>query len=322
MKVTLQPSGHIIEMQPGERILDAARRLGYDVPQSCRNGNCHVCAADLLAGTVHQGDADLIDGQLFTCISEPLSDCTLHWEGVLAPGEMPLRDLACQLIEAEPMGADVWRVRLRTPAGKPMRFHAGQYLLLDRPDGEASAFSIASAPFEERVIELHILAREHSTIALVEHIRRERLARIKGPFGDCHLAKLPERPLVLIAAGTGLAQMQSMIQECLREGFDYPVHLYWGVREAADFYAAPYWEEWKRSSNIYMHQIVSDEPDWPGRQGMLTQAVVEDLANLADYEFYASGSPAMVYATLDALMAAGMPEQQMLADVFAYAPRG
>ena len=34
-----------------------------------------------------------------------------------------------------------------------------------------------------------------------------------------------------------------------------------------------------------------------------------------------SGSPAMIYATLDALVSAGMDAHQMRADVFAYAPR-
>jgi len=36
---------------------------------------------------------------------------------------------------------------------------------------------------------------------------------------------------------------------------------------------------------------------------------------------YGSGSPAMIYATLDALVEAGMDAHQMRADVFAYAPR-
>lgn len=322
MKVTLQPSGHTLEALPDERILDAARRLGFDVPQSCRNGNCHVCAASLISGSVRQNGEDIDRGELYTCISQPLDDCVLQWEGVLGPEEMPLRNLACQLIDATDMGGNVWRIRLRTPAGKPLRFYAGQYALLERPDGETAAFSIASAPHEERVVELHILAREHPTMALVEHIRRDRMARLKVPHGDCHLGRFPDRPLVLIAAGTGLAQMQSLIEHCARHGFAHPIHLYWGVREAADFYQAPYWEQWKQLPNLYMHQVVSDEADWPGRQGMLTQAVLEDLANLEGYEFFASGSPGMVYATYDALVAAGMPADQMHADVFAYAPRG
>ena len=52
MRVTLQPSGAVLEALPGERILDAAQRLGYECPQSCRNGNCHVCSALLVEGRV------------------------------------------------------------------------------------------------------------------------------------------------------------------------------------------------------------------------------------------------------------------------------
>lgn len=54
---------------------------------------------------------------------------------------------------------------------------------------------------------------------------------------------------------------------------------------------------------------------------MLHEAVREDFADLSSLHVYASGSPAMVYATLDALVEAGMDAHQMRADVFAYAPR-
>ena len=73
--------------------------------------------------------------------------------------------------------------------------------------------------------------------------------------------------------------------------------------------------------NVYLHQVVSDTPDWPGRQGMLCEAVCEDLAVLADYDIYLCGSPPMVYATLDALLAAGAVREQIHSDVFSYAPR-
>lgn len=225
------------------------------------------------------------------------------------------------MIDCTEMGADVWRVQLRTPAGKLLRHHAGQYLLLERDDGESSAFSIASAPNEARELELQILAREQSSIALVEHLRLNRIARVKAPLGDCHVAQLPQRPLILIAAGTGLAQMQSIIEDCLARGFDHAIHLYWGVREASDFYQAPYWESWTSRPNLYLHKVVSDDAAWPGRQGLLPQAVSADLTSLGDYEVFVSGSPSMVYATLDTLVAAGMPEQNMHADVFSYAPR-
>lgn len=322
MKVTLQPSGAQLELRPGERILDGARRLGYECPQSCRNGNCHICAALLVEGRVRQ-DGEVRDhGELFTCLAEPLEDCVLHWDGVLAPGELPVRALSCQLTLCEPVGGGVWRVRLRAPAGKPPRYHAGQYVLIEREGSDPAAFSLASAPQEGRDLELHILAREKSAIDLLAQLQRDRFARVQMPFGDAHLSDLPDGPLVLIAAGTGMAQMHSLIEFCRASGFAHPVHLYWGVRRPEDFYELAHWDEWQGVPNLHLHKIVSDLCGWQGRCGLLHEAVCEDFAELSGLRVYASGSPAMVYGTLDALVAAGMDPHQMRADVFAYAPRG
>lgn len=321
MRVTLQPSGAVLETLPGERILDAARRLGYECPQSCRNGNCHVCGALLVEGSVRQAGDVRDHGEFYTCIAEPLEDCIVLWDGVLALGELPVRSLSCQVSECVEVGGDVWRVSLRAPAGKPPRYHAGQYLMLERENGEKSAFSLASAPHSGRDIELHVLVRESSAQSLIEQLQRNRVVRVELPFGDTHLAELPDGPLVLIAAGTGMAQMYSLIEHCRASGFKHPVHLYWGVRRPEDFYRIDEWEQWQQLPNLYLHQVVSDLCGWEGRCGMLHEAVCEDIADLSAVYVYASGSPAMIYATLDALVNAGMDAHQMRADVFAYAPR-
>lgn len=321
LKVALQPSGAVLEVQPGETVLDAARRLGYQCPQSCRNGNCHICASLLVEGRVRQDGEERGYGELLACKAEPLEDCVLHWDGVLAPGELPVRELCCQLSGYEEVGGDVVRLHLRLPAGRQPAYYAGQYLLLQRQDGEWSAFSLASAPGSGRELELHVLAREESVIELLAFIRTQGFARIRMPFGDTHLAELPDGPLVLIAAGTGMAQMHSLIEHCRASGFPHPVHLYWGVRTPEDFYQLPHWKEWQGMPNLHLHRVVSDVCGWEGRCGLLHQAVCEDFADLTALHIYASGSPSMVYGTLDALVAAGMDPHQMRADVFAYAPR-
>ncbi|MFF7707419.1 2Fe-2S iron-sulfur cluster-binding protein [Pseudomonas sp. NPDC007930] len=322
MRVTLQPSGAVLQTLPGERILEAARRLGYECPQSCRNGNCHVCAALLVEGSVRQDGKVLDHGEFYACVAEPLEDCIVLWDGVLALGELPAKVYGCQVVECREVGGDVVLVHLRAPAGKPPRYHAGQYLMLEREGADKAAFSLASAPHSGRDLQLHILGREGSAKAILAQLRRDGTARVHMPFGDTHLAQLPNGPLVLIAAGTGMAQMHSLIEHCRAQGFKHPVHLYWGVRRPEDFYQLDHWDEWQQLPNLYLHKVVSDLCGWEGRCGLLHEAVREDLPSLAGVHVYASGSPNMVYATLDALVEAGMDAHQMRADVFAYAPRG
>lgn len=321
MRVTLQPSGAVLETLPGERILDAAQRLGYECPQSCRNGNCHVCAALLVEGQVQQAGSVRQHGEIYTCLAEPVDDCVVLWDGVLALGELPVRSLACQVVECIELGGDVWRVRLRAPAGKPPRYHAGQYVMLERENGDKSAFSLASAPHAGRDLELHVLVREDSARDLIEQLQRNKMVRVELPFGDTHLSELPNGPLVLIAAGTGMAQMHSLIEHCRKQGFAHPVHLYWGVRRPEDFYTLDEWSAWEQTPNLFLHKVVSDLCGWEGRCGLLHEAVCEDISDLGAVHVYASGSPAMIYGTLDALVEAGMDAHQMRADVFAYCPR-
>ena len=118
-----------------------------------------------------------------------------------------------------------------------------------------------------------------------------------------------------------MAQMHSLIEHCREKGFKYPVHLYWGVRRPEDFYGLQEWEAWQNTPNLFLHKVVSDLCGWEGRCGLLHEAVCEDISDLSAVHVYASGSPAMIYGTLDALVSAGMDPHQMRADVFAYCPR-
>ncbi|HHB1450708.1 TPA: hypothetical protein ACOQZT_004554, partial [Serratia odorifera] len=82
-----------------------------------------------------------------------------------------------------------------------------------------------------------------------------------------------------------------------------------------------HWDQWLQLPNLFLHKVVSDLCGWEGRCGLLHEAVCEDIADLNSVHVYASGSPAMIYGTLDALVNAGMDAHRMRADVFAYAPR-
>lgn len=233
-----------------------------------------------------------------------------------------MRTLTCQLIDCQAVGGDVQRLRLRAPADSVPHYYAGQYLLLEREDGEMSAFSLASAPHAGGELELHVLAREDSARRLLAHVTEQAMARVKLPFGNVYLDEpLPQAPLILVAAGTGLAQMHSLIEHCRHVGFEWPIHLYWGVRRPEDFYQVEAWAQWQALDKLHLHRVVSDQCGWDGRCGLLHEAIREDFSDLSQPHVFVSGSPAMVYATLDALVADGLPAERMQADVFAYAPR-
>lgn len=229
--------------------------------------------------------------------------------------------LECSVLGINCLGADVHEVILQLPQGSAVAYRSGQYLLLASLQGEFSPFSIASAPDEGGCLRLQVLALNAEPMKLLAELQRDKRARVQLPFGDVTPDLTDSAPLLLIAAGTGLAQMHSIIEQVRRQAAQVPVHLYWGVREMTDFYWVSAWASWEAMANVQLHKVVSHEESSEERNGMLYEAVTKDIADLSGYRVIVSGSPAMVYGTLDALVAHGMQPQQMQADVFSYAPR-
>ena len=229
------------------------------------------------------------------------------------------------------ISGDVYQVILEATGDGTLHWAAGQYLELVMPEGSPCAYSIASAPAENgRSLELHIqcVPGHERAREVIKHLKSAEQSSesvtIRLPSGECHLGDCPDAPLVLIAAGTGFAQMKAMVEYSFQKEHAHPVHLYWGVRHPSGYYMPSLPVYWASEKGVHYHPVVSEpdvDGDWNGRHGLLYKAVLDDKEHLAGAHFYISGSPDMVYATMDALVEAGFPEENFHSDVFAYCPR-
>ncbi len=237
-----------------------------------------------------------------------------------------------QVSDLQLLSEDVYRVILQCQQGYMPDYKAGQYLEILLADGQACAFSIASQPLpEQKELELHIqkLPDRANSIKLFNELERGWVS-VRMPKGRCFCPFLPEsveaasdKQLVFIAAGTGFAQMKSMIEFSLAQPGSRDIYFYWGARDPEGFYMPNLPVHWS-SPHFHYHPIVSDalEKDgWRGRQGLLFEAVIDDKDFFTDSEIFISGSPQMVYATFDALVEQGFKAEHIHSDVFEYAPR-
>lgn len=237
---------------------------------------------------------------------------------------------AAKIISNERLNRDVYRVQisLQAPVSESVTFSAGQYLELFLPDGRSAFFSIASAPEQLDMLELHIRHMPDSEMncALVEHLEQASDIELCMAMGQCHLsasALVGDRALVFVAGSTGFAQIKSMVEHLLANQVTQPIHVYWGGRIADDLYLDSLARQWasKHPNVRYTAVLTEAEDGWQGEQGLLPDVVAADLKAPANTDIYACGSPGMVYALVDALEAKGVSERQIHADVFAYAPR-
>ena len=81
-----------IQVFDGEFVLDAADRCAVDLPSSCRNGGCTVCAGRLMSGTMDMEDQYVLeeehieDGFVLLCCAVVTSDAVIetHQDEVVA----------------------------------------------------------------------------------------------------------------------------------------------------------------------------------------------------------------------------------------------
>jgi CDP-4-dehydro-6-deoxyglucose reductase len=227
----------------------------------------------------------------------------------------PIRKMPARVLALSKKSHDVVMLRLQLPAGEPLQFHAGQYIEFILRDGTRRSYSMANAPHTlgepGTGIELHIrhLPGGKFTDHVFGAMKEKEILRIEGPYGSFFLREDSDKPMVLLASGTGFAAI------------DRPATLYWGGRRPEDLYM----DDWVRSRleqmpNLHYVPVISNavpEDNWRGRTGFVHRAVMEDFADLSGYQVYACGAPVVVdSAKRDYVAECGLPEDEFFADAF------
>ncbi|MGO2242593.1 MAG: FAD-binding oxidoreductase [Halomonas sp.] len=244
---------------------------------------------------------------------------------------MSARTLTCQVTEVENLNPDVFGVTLEGRA-EAMQHAPGQYLELKLDDTTWVPFSIASFDRGDGIVELHIQhwPERNNSVRLRELLKVANQLTLRLPGGECVLDLQSQRPLMLIAAGTGFSQMKAMVEAVLHAQPDRQVSLWWAAREHRDLYLEQLASHWAQTyPNVSFHAVTElplEEPLAAGERISHQQGRIDDVLKAADiapyaHDVYLSGSPGMVYACLDVLESKGMPLERVFSDVFAYAPR-
>lgn len=333
--VTLQPGGIEIEVQEGETILEAGLRRGLDLPHSCRSGSCMACQASILRGEVSYrhgrplglSDADQQQGKALLCQAEPLGPVELETHLVTAADMAPLRRLPCRVERLQKLAHDVMAVHLKLPPVGLFKFRAGQYIDLLLDDGDSRSFSMANPPHDAELLELHVrrVPNGRFTDRVFDSLQVKDLLRMLGPLGNFYLRNDSDRPLLMLAGGTGYAPVQSMLLDLVQRGDSRPVKFYWGVRGLRDLYRDSLVKELVARHGRLSYVPVLSEPaaadGWTGRTGFVHRAVIEDQLDLGDFDVYLSGPPPMVAAARDELALQGLRDERLFFDAFEFSPR-
>lgn len=315
-QIIIQPSGHAFLVEPGETILEAALREGYSLPYGCRNGSCGICKGKIIQGAVHYGnyseetltEEEKQAGYALFCCASPLSDVVIECHEIGATKDIEIKTLPCRVQKLELAAPDVMIISLKLPANQRLQFLAGQYIDILLQEGKRRSFSLANAPHDDELLQLHV--RNYPGGAFTEHVfthmKVKDMLRFTGPLGSFFLREPPadDTAIIFLASGTGFAPIKSILEHIFYQENNRnnkrKITLYWGARTKADLYLIDLAESWQQQHGNFTFVPVLSEPlpsdNWHGRTGLVHEAVLQDHQNLEKYQVYACGAPVMVKA--------------------------
>lgn len=228
------------------------------------------------------------------------------WDAEVVASTRPTFDIA------------VLRVRVDGP---PLPYVAGQSVAVEPVDlrpREWRFYSPANAPREDSTIDLHVRLVPGGPVSTV--LARsagvgERL-RLGPPIGALTLDPDADRPLLLVAGGTGIAPLLALVEQVGSDGGKRPTHLFFGVRSGRELYLTETLAALdRRHPWLEVTTAVSDDESFDGPQGLISDIVVA-AGDWSGHDAYVCGSPAMVEATVKQLVAHGVPETSIRFDEF------
>ena len=328
-QITIKPSNHVFTVNEDETILEAALREGFVIAYGCRNGACGTCKGKVLEGAVDYGtyqehalpDAEKKLGFALFCQAKPLSDLAIECREIGAAKDMPIKTLPCRVQKMERAAPDVMVLHLKLPANERLQFLAGQYIDILMKDGKRRSLSLANAPHDDALLQLHL--RNYGgpfSDYVFNRMKEKEILRFEGPLGTFFLREDSDKPIILLASGTGFAPIKAIVEHALHKGIRRPMTLYWGARVRADLYMNDLAEKWQREHGIRYVPVLSEaraEDHWNGRSGFVHRAVVEDFPDLSGHQVYACGAPVMVEAAhQDFTTQCRLPEDEFYSDSF------
>jgi len=330
-QVTLRPSGHQFVVEGHDSLLQAGLRAGMKLNYGCGNGTCGMCKVRLISGEVAKAmpfdyplsEAEKQQGYTLMCAhTAASSEITLETLEAQGPQDIAPQQLVTSIRALRELAPDTRLLHLQTPRSHRLRFLAGQSVTLGRAgsvdtagDDVRATYPIASCPCDDR--NLHFFIAREPDNALARQVFDGTLkvgdpVNLWGPIGDFVLAD-SAHPLVFAACDTGFAPIKSLIEHALSLDAAPSLSLFWLATRSDGHFQANQCRAWSEALDPFEYALFTDSDLAAGARQMAA-AMRADLFDI-DCDFYLAGPEVFVAALSTALLEAGVPVAQVIAEV-------
>lgn len=296
----------VIKVNQYETVMEAAFKARINLPSDCRDGACGTCKSFCTSGTFDPGDfiddamteEELEAGYVLTCQAVPESDMMVEIPTTSDIAKTSASDFEAEIVDLQRHGDSTVSFSLSVDKRAELAYLPGQYMNLHVPGtDQIRSYSFSSGP---KVETTSFMVRNTpggamSTFLTERAAVGDRLT-MTGPFGTFFL-RPPQRRMLLLAGGTGLAPILSILEKIADDGTDQPIHLVYGVTSDSDLVGLDVLDDYvDRIGTLTYSYCVSSPESTAEQKGYVTQFIDDEHLQNGDVDIYLCGPPPMVDA--------------------------
>ncbi|BBH46192.1 benzoate 1,2-dioxygenase electron transfer component BenC [Pseudomonas sp. KU43P] len=319
-----------IEASGHETVADAAYRQGINIPLDCRDGACGTCKCKAESGRYDLGDNfiedalsedEIADGYVLTCQMRAESDCVVRIPASSQLCKTEQASFEAAISDVRQLSASTIALSIKGEALSRLAFLPGQYVNLKVPGSDQSrAYSFSSL---QKDGEVSFLIRNVPgglmSSFLTSLAKAGDSMSLAGPLGSFYLRPI-QRPLLLLAGGTGLAPFTAMLEKIAEQGSEHPLHLIYGVTNDFDLVELDRLQALAaRIPNFTYSACVANPDSQYPQKGYVTQHIEPRHLNDGDVDVYLCGPPPMVEAVSQYIREQGITPANFYYEKFAAA---
>ena len=190
--------------------------------------------------------------------------------------------------------------------GKP-----GQHTVISKPDGFRKPYSVLTLSGKRAVFMIRNVAEDGMSGYMAEREVGDKI-KVKSNVSGNLFLKNPERPIALIATGTGITPMMGILNQYVKNG-EEDVNFIFGDKNTDQLLYREMLEQYELLYDVESSYVLSRE-EWEGREGYVQEHIddiVEDAHEETERDFYVCGVPPMVVETKEKLKELGVPEERI-----------
>jgi len=323
--------GRVVEVDDRATVLDAALAGGVPLVNQCGSGSCGTCVARIRGGEVVMATdhpiallpVEIEAGDCLTCSAFVRSDARFDLDYpsslLFDPGPRCWNGVVEEVV---PVSATVRRLTVEvTSNAAALSFRAGQYMRVRVPGTtEWRSYSMSTTPRD--LPHISFLVRSFPGGAMTSYLG-ERSAvgdeiELEGPLGSFSLQERTG-PHLMVAGGTGLAPMLSMLDVLRTAGRPLPpILLCFACSTEEGLFCLDELELrefWMPSLKVRVG-VSRPTAEYDGVVATPVELVDDADLDLPDLVAYLCGPPGMVANARQRLLDAGVPESSIHAEQF------